>query len=271
MTGMDNARAAPGVGTQTAQAFPPAGTVRDPSSGPFIPTAPPMGTKETLDNNRKVADEATLAIPALRDNHTATVTALQALRLSNMSSGPTSSWKAKAMALLEANGLSPGDPTKMSETDWRQVAQKNLLRLAEGKAGGRTDMGLETALQANPNMDSMLANANEHVLIQDLGRLRQRMVQNMTIPRSGGNAAINHVKNYGAETDYRGFAWDMMSKAERDKILKEVEKDPKAKARLFKAIEDADEHQLFTAPDEPKKSSVVLPPRPMVNALSLAG
>lgn len=262
-TGMANAAGTAPGGTQTAQL------------GPYLRAGPPSGYTERQDNDIKIATEAATAMPALRDNLTATETALKALQLSHGFSGPTSGFQANVQAFLEANGLSPGDPTKMSDADWRQVAQKNLLRIAESQAGTRTNLGLETGLHANPNMDSLTTNANEHVLAYDIGRMRQRIAQTLEMPSADGQgSAAEHVKNFTNDTDFRGFAWDVMPKSERDAIEKEVAGNKAATARLDKALELANKWHLIQVPPSPKKQGSAAPPSSSpatpTNALAMA-
>jgi hypothetical protein len=163
--------------------------------------------------------------------------------------------QAQAPSLLTDRG-------NMSDTAWRQVLQKQLLRFAQdsGKRAG-TDLGLETQLHSNANVDAMLPAANKHVLQQDLGILRRDVAQTLTMPEpSGTGDVVKHLKNFSNDTDPRGFFWGDYDKGERDAILKEVGSGTKAREKLDKAIELGHQHGLFQVPAAAPKAATAPPP-----------
>ncbi|HEY2615984.1 MAG TPA: hypothetical protein VGI78_01470 [Acetobacteraceae bacterium] len=170
----------------------------------------------------------------------------------------------------------------MSETAWREVLAKNMLRFAQS-SGMRmnTDLGLSEALQGTANADTLLPGANRHILIDDLGRARQRMAQTDTVPQPDvTGAVIDHVRNYTRDTDSRAFVYDLMSPAERKAIDDEIAKDKSGKVgkRFDKGLEDASRLGYIKPPGAPVtpgrqgSAQPVMPPAmtPPPNALAAA-
>lgn len=193
-----------------------------------------MGTAETLQNDIKIANDAAQATGAQRTNLVAGESALQALQLAKGYTGPGTGTTARMWAFLQANDPTGAVPQgTMSDTAWRQVLAKNLLRFAQSSGmRGNTDLGLQTSIEGNANADQMLAAANEHVLVQDIGLARQRLAQTLDMPApSVGGAVANHVKTFTSTTDPRGFAWQYYSPTEQNQILAEAAAADKASGK----------------------------------------
>lgn len=276
--GRARAQATPTAGTQTAQNVPPGGMIGSPilqtPQGPVIRSGPPMGTSEVLQNDIKAHTDAALAAADQRQNLQAGESALEALKLAGNYTGPGTGTAASLYAWLQARAPQWAIPQgQMSDTAWREVLAKNLLRFAQA-SGMRmnTDLGLSEALQGTANADSILPNANREILIQDLGRARQRVAQTQLMPAPSPNGdVVNHFKTYTTDTDSRAFAWDLYSPAERKAIEAEVAKDPKAQARLDRGLVDADKVGLIKTPaPAPRQRQGAVQPAPQSNPLLAA-
>jgi hypothetical protein len=211
--------------------------------------------------------------------------ALDALKLAD--TGPSTGFFARAYAFLKAQGFTTVERGQLSDTDYRQLLQKNLLRFAQsaGKASG-TDLGLETQLHANANADEMLAGANRHVLIQDMGVLKRDIAQTQEMPEpSATGSVVKHLGSFPANTAPEAFMWNHYTQPERDAIEKEY----KDKGQLKKlddslnlavkrgAIPDpskAPPPATTTSPPRstaPGPQSFLAPPQPAQNLLQMTG
>lgn len=212
--------------------------------------APPQGQPERLAAGNKLYTEANAALPDQQKRLIAGESALEAMKLA--ATGPSTGWVANVKAWLEARGEDTSGTQGLSEAAARQVLQKQLLRFADNSAkGAGTDLRLETQIHSNANPD-MLASANRHVLLQDIGILRRDMALNKQMPQ--GEAALEHVKNFPTDTDPRGFAFDVMTPQERRAVINDVDAkdkaaDPSGKThpnrdKLNKSIQIGNEHGL---------------------------
>jgi hypothetical protein len=196
----------------------PPGVQVTPSGTPVI-QAPPQGQPQQIEQDQQLYRDHVAAMPDQQARLVAGQTALEALRLAR--TGPGTETSARMYAFLQAQGLDPGvNPNDFTSTAARQILQKNLLRFAQNTAARstNTDLGLETQLHSNANAEEMLSAANEHVLIQDLGLLRQRI--GMTkLQDPNGIGYRERVKNFPSNTDPVAFAWDFMSPSARQAYL----------------------------------------------------
>lgn len=234
---------------QTA-AQPTPQTAAQPAPEPGSPQlpllAPPQGQPDRLAAGNKLYADASAAVQDQQKRLIAGESALEAMKLA--ATGPGTGWFANAKAYLEARGEDTSGTQGLSEAAARQVLQKQLLRFADNqsKASG-TDLRLETQLHSNANPD-MLASANRHVLVQDIGILRRDMAMNKTMPQ--GEAALDHVKSFPTDTDPRAFAYDVMTKAERDAIRAQLAKDPAGQAKFNRSLQIAHEQGLIKTPGQ---------------------
>jgi len=135
-----------------------------------------------------------------------------------------------------------------ASTEAYQIARKNLLRFAQDNSGRvGTDLGLATQLESNANVETMLNSANEHILKQDIGLGRQRIAQTLEAP-TGGVGMGKHLQNFTNNTDYRAFAWDLYTDAERAAITAEAAKSKATLDKLDNSLEIAAKHGLITVP-----------------------
>lgn len=192
--------------------------------------------------------------------------ALEALKLAD--TGPSTGFFARAYAFLKAQGITTVERGQLSDTDYRQLLQKNLLRFAQssGKASG-TDLGLETQIHSNANVDDMLAGANRHVLIQDLGVLKRDIAQTQEMPAPGGGAVVKHFGDFPANTAPEAFMWNHYTQPERDAIEAQYAKDGKTQ-QLHDSLALAVKRGAI--PD-PRKAAPVVPPPPVVRPPATVG
>lgn len=250
--GQAQGRAAPRGGTQTAQ------YMQLPGGGTGIITGPPMGTKETLENDIKARTDASLGAGDQARNLQAGEKAFEALNMAGNYTGAGTGTSSSLYAWLQARAPEWAVPQgQMTDTAWRQVLAKNLLRFAQAQ-GMRmnTDLGMTEALAGSANADAILPNANREILIDDIGRARQRVAQTQLMPPpSTDGAVVKHFQTYTNDTDFRAFSWDLRSPAERKAIEEEVAKDPtgKAQQRLDQGLEDANKVGLIKVPGAPPK------------------
>jgi len=254
--GMQTARNTPSgtVPGVVAAAGPAAGTS---AAAPVYTdtTGPPAGFGEKLNNDIKAHTDASLAASDQRKNLQAGENAFEALKLAGNYTGAGTGTAAALYSWLQARAPQWAIPQgTMTDTAWRQVLAKNLLRFAQ-ESGMRmnTDLGLNEALKGTANADTILPNANREILINDIGMARQRLAQTQLMPSpSGDGAVVNHFRTYTSDTDPRAFAWDLYSAAERKAIEAEVAKDKSGKAekRLNKGLEDAARVGLIKLPGQ---------------------
>lgn len=152
--------------------------------------------------------------------------ALDALELAR--TGPGTSTVAQKLAFLQAQGIPlpfGPDPNDYSSAANYEVLQKNLLRFAQNSSQtSGTDLGLQTQIASNADADHMVNAANRHVVLQDLGLLRQRMAM-VRQQDASGVGYRDQQKNFPLDTDATAFAWDKMNPAERQAYLTKI--DPK--------------------------------------------
>ncbi len=257
----------PAVPAQPAAPAQPATPAQPASPAPATP-APiysglPPGQEDQQKANVRDYQTAVTNMPDQRKSVNAGETALEALRLAK--TGPGQGWIQKYNALAQSYGLPPATG---SDPAAYQIAQKNLIRFAQSqsKASG-TDLGLETQLAANANVDHMLQSASEHVVVQDLGLARQRIAQTMEAPDKGNNYG-EHVKTFTGQTDPRGFAWDLYTPEQRATILAEARKTKGGEEKLNRAIELADKYGLIKVPNARQAKPAAAPPPPQPNLLA---
>ena len=226
-------------------------------------TAPPQGQPDLLAKDIDVRTQANLAMPDQQKRLIAGQSALEALKLAD--TGPATGFVARVNAFFKAQGITPVPQGQLTDTDYRQLLQKNLIRFAQSSAKTTgTDLGLETQLHANANVDDMLAGANRHVLIQDLGILKRDIAQTQEMPTSGpAGSVVKHVGDFSTKTAPEAFMWDTYRPEERAAIEAQYAKDGKTQ-QLHDSLELAVRRGAI--PD-PRKAvavppAVVTPPAP---------
>jgi len=253
--------ATPTPAQPTATQPPPAAT--PPAAIPGAPAGailakPPQGQPEQLETDIKARDAAALGMSDQQKRLIAGQSALEALNLAN--TGPSTGFFARAYAFLQAQAPNTTPPQgNLSSTEYRQLLVKNLLRFAQsGAKVSGTDLGLEAQLHSNANADEMLAGANRHVLLQDLGILKRDIAQTKEMPAPSGNAdVIKHLRDFSSNTAPEAFMWDTYSPAERDAIEARYAKEGHTD-KLHHSLEIAVRHGLI--PD-PRKAAQT-PPQP---------
>lgn len=264
--------AAPTAATPSP-APPPAAPAQPPAPGGGVVTGMPTGREQTTqDLLRKDVDAQTAANTAMPDQQKRLIagqSALDALKLAD--TGPSTGFVARANAFLKAQGVTTVPQGQLSDTDYRQLLQKNLLRFAQnnGQSAG-TDLGLKTKLESNANADEMLAGANRHVLIQDMGILKRDIAQTQEMPEpSATGAVVKHIGSFPANTAPEAFMWNHYTKDERSAIEAQYAKDGKTQ-QLHDSLALAVKRGAIPDPTKPATATpprVVAPPPPVPNAL----
>lgn len=216
-----------------------------------------MGTEDTLKNDIEANRAANVAMPDQQKRLIAGQHAMDALKLAD--TGPSTGFFARANAFLKAQGITTVPQGQLSDTDYRQLLQKNLLRFAQSSAQGvspHTDLGLSTKLESNANADEMLAGANRTVLLQDMGVLKRDIAQTQEMPPASVNGdVVKHIGSYSANTAPEAFMWNSYSPEERAAIEAQYAKDGQTQ-KLHNSLEKA--VRLGAIPD-PRKAPQ--PPR----------
>jgi hypothetical protein len=202
-----------------------------PAAAPGLPpgailTEPRQGQPELLAANIKAYNEARASVPQLRGSLNAGKNAWDALQLAG-NAGPGTAWQTQWSAFAQAHGLPIGQQAVAY-----QEARKYLLNWARSQVGGgpSTDLGLETALHANPNVEDMLLPAVQDTLLNGIGTARQRLAMIEHAP-PGGVDFPGYQQQYLGETDPRGFTWNMRDRADQQRIAAAVAADPNPVAR----------------------------------------
>jgi hypothetical protein len=266
----------PPAATPATTAAPPATTTTTPPAAPPAPvaaakspafTSPPQGQPDLLAKDNEVRTQANLAMPDQQKRLIAGQSALEALKLAD--TGPSTGFFARAYAFLKAQGITTVERGQLSDTDYRQLLQKNLLRFAQssGRSSG-TDLGLETKIHENANVDDMLAGANRHVLIQDLGILKRDIAQTQEMPASGpAGSVVKHVGEFSTKTAPEAFMWDTYTPPERAEIEAKYARDGKTK-QLHDSLELAVRRGAIPDPRKPATPPPpAVPPPPAQNPL----
>lgn len=233
-----NPNAAPGAPPGRINPVPPADSpLRKPGAqpAPGVATSAPTGAEEQTKAEQESYNADVKQMPDFSRRATAGQAALEALKLVG-STGPLTDKFARLYAFAQAQGINPGvSPNDYTSPAAYQVLAKNLLRFAQDNASRstNTDLGLSTQLKGNANVEDMLPSANRHVLIQDMGLLRQRMALTKGQEASGVGYR-ERTKNFPTETDANAFAWDLMEPNERQTYLKKIDPDGKHSSDAFK-------------------------------------
>jgi hypothetical protein len=227
--------AAPGPGV--APGAPPPVPAAQPGLPPgAILTAPRQGQQELLAANIQAYNEDKAAGAGLQNSLNIGRNAYDAVKLAG-ATGPSTEWWNHVRALAAAQGINLG-PSTGSETDQYQIARKNLLQWAQTNAltSVHSDLGLGTQLGSNPNVEEMTRSANLEALTEGIGRMRQRLAMIQGAPAGGVNH-LDYRNQFMANTDPRGFTWNMYDPARQAAILKSLDADPTGAAarRLYKA------------------------------------
>jgi len=203
---------------QTAPAASP-GIVQTPA-GPAVVSAPPQGQQERLKQDQELYNTDVAKMGDWNRRATAGESALEALELVR-GTGPMQDKFQRMYAFAQANGITPGvKPGDYTRTDAYQVLAKNLLRFAQDASSrSGTNLGLETQLHSNANVEDMLPGANRHVVLQDMGILRQQMAMQKGHPDKSGAGYGERTSKFPTDTDPIAFAWDLMTPGERQTYL----------------------------------------------------
>jgi hypothetical protein len=257
----------PGTSTTlTPSPTTPPPPVPDTGLKPIVTGAPP-GTEEDV----KAWQAANAALPDQKRNITAGEAALEALQHAH--AGPGTAASAKAKAFMIAQGIPGSGFIDSNDVMQRQIAQKNLLRFAQGNGGKvGTDLGLTTQLDSNANVDTMLNSTVDHILKRDLGMARQRMVMALAAPDRGtgktefGTGMGEHTRNFTPQTDPMAFAWDKLSPGERQAHLEQIKKVEGGEKKWERSMELARKYGAFQVPTAPAPAPAAAAPAPAPTA-----
>ena len=214
---------------------------------PFV-TGPAIGTAEGIKQDQELYGGDVKTMPDMQRRSVAGKAALDALNLVS-TTGPMSDKFTRMYAFLQSQGIDPGvNPNDYGSSAAYQVLAKNMLRFAQDTASRstNTDLGLSTQLHSNANVEDMLPAANRHVLIQDMGLLRQKMAM-VKGQEEGGSGYRERTKNFPTDTDATAFAWDMMSPTERQTYLDSIKDNAKAKAKWEKSMRIARDSGVWSS------------------------
>jgi hypothetical protein len=275
------APATPAVPTPQPAAAPAPPGVSSPiiqtPAGPGVVTSLPAGQQQGIEADVTGYKNAQQAMPDQQRNLVAGESALQALQLAQSGPGTANVNRMKSFLLAQGIDLGAIDP---NSTVAYEIARKNLLRFAQSSATrSGTDLGLATQLQSNANVDTMLPQANEHILKQDIGLARQRIAQTLTAPAGGtgqsefGNGYGQHVQNFTAQTDPVAFDWDLLTPAERQAHLDEISKTQGGMDKWRRSMRIARDTGVLQLPAAPQQTGpaptppAAAAPAPQANAL----
>lgn len=253
-----------------APAATPAATTGGAQSQPATPPQPPpaqpqpeqppgiagptVATKATQEQDQTLYGQHIAQMGDMNRRNVAGKSALDALELVR-TTGPGSAGVARMLAFAQANGIPlPGgsDPNAYSSTAAYQLLAKNLLRFAQDNSVNQvhSDLGLETKLHSSANVEDMLPAANRHVVIQDMGLLRQNMAMTKGQDPSGIGYR-DRTKNYPTQYDPNAFAWDLMNPQERSAYLKQIDpngtKNTKAYTKWAESMKEARNSGVWSA------------------------
>jgi hypothetical protein len=237
------------IGSANAAPYPVVGSI--PGPGP------------QLDEDVKHYNAATTAVPDVKRNITAGESALEALDIAN--SGPGTSTTNRILSFAAAQGI-PLPAGWQSNTEAYQEARKQMLRFAQstGKTAG-TDLGLETQLHSNANIEELLKGTNRNILLQGVGIKRQELAQTLTAPPGGvgktdfGNGMADHVRNFAPKTDWHAFSWDLMNPDEREAYYKSIKDNPTQLSKWQKSMEVARDSGVWSKPPAPAPAAAPAP------------
>ena len=210
-------------------------------------TGPPQGQPEQIEQDQKLYGADVGTMPDMQRRAVAGKAALDALSLVG-GTGPMSDKFTRIYAFLQGQGIDPGvNPNDYGSTAAYQVLAKNLLRFAQDSSTrSGTDLGLTTQLHSNANAEDMLPAANRHVLIQDMGLLRQKMAM-VKGQEASGSGYRERTKNFPTDTDPNAFAWDIMSPPERQSYYNSIKDNPKARAKWEKSMQIAKDNGVWAS------------------------
>lgn len=202
-------------------------------AGPGVVAAPPQGQPESVaaDVKNFKTDQSNLPNWQTADQNLAI--AHEALKLT--SSGTNQDTLNRMYSFLSGmNMLPPGYTNDMKNFEVFRKATERVVANAGNAAG--TDAGRALAAASNPGVEYSKP-ANLEIIRNDIGKNRQQMAAIMLEDQNGTGAGYTGRRaQLASNTDFRGFAWNLYSPAEQQKILAEVGKDPAAEAKLYRAI-----------------------------------
>ncbi|HEY2417119.1 MAG TPA: hypothetical protein VGH84_04315 [Steroidobacteraceae bacterium] len=226
----------------------PAATATPATPQPASLSGPTSATLAQQQQDQALYGQDTAQMGAMNKRSIAGKAALDALELAR--SGPGTGGFARAYAFAQAQGIplpNVSDPNAYSSQAAWQVLAKNLLRFAQDSSkGSNTDLGLETQLHSNANAEDMLPAANRHVVIQDMGVLRQQMAM-VKGQDSSGTGYRDRTKNFPTDTDRNAFAWDLMTPSERQNYYESIKKNPAALAKWNKSMQIAKDTGVWSS------------------------
>ena len=229
--------------------------------------APPQGQPEQLQADQKQFIAERTALPQRQTQEQNLVHAYDALKL--ITTGKGVELASSVRNSLATLGLLPKGP--VSDETALEIFRKYTERtIADAGNAGGTDAARAVAAASNPGTP-LLTGANLAFLRNDIGKVRQQMATYLDAPdKTIGAGFGNHAANIASNTDPRGFAWDLYSKAEQTEILKSVGDSGAAHDALARAIGKA--QRLFPSkgagPVVPHSQAVPL--TPPSNALAMA-
>jgi hypothetical protein len=249
----------------------PAPVPQAPSGGPATPMAvsPPQGQPASREADQKQFIEERTALPQWHTQEQNLGHAYDALSAINTGKGMDTVSDIRNRAAALGIPMPPGELTR--ETAFEIFRKYTERAIADAGNAGGTDLARITAAASNAGT-SLISPANQVIIRNDIGKLRQRQAAVLTAPDTSVGAGYgNHSAFIAGNTDYRGFNWDMYSPAEQQQILQSVgETGTPANDALMRAIGMGRKFwpSQQTTPAQSGKQSSLAPPQR--NALAFA-
>jgi hypothetical protein len=124
----------------------------------------------------------------------------------------------------------------VTEQQLFEIVHKYTERAMIDAAGGSsTDLGKR--MQEEANAGTLLSNSTNAVILRnDMGKVLQSVAAYRDLPDKSGRGYLAARADNAANTDARGFVWDLYSPDEQNSIKKEVGESGPAHDKLAKAI-----------------------------------
>jgi hypothetical protein len=269
---------APGTTPPPASTTPPPAATQPPAGG--VATSAPMGTEETVKSDVTQFKNDQTNLPKWQTTDQNLGHAYEALKLTT--TGRSTESTHALYSFLNAQGaLPPGMEDNVKNYDlFKKYTERVIADL--GNAAG-TDQGRQLAAMSNAGTGFSTA-ANMEIMRNDIAKNRQQMAAIMTEDQNGSGYGYGGRRASVANTtDPRGFAWNLYTPAEQQKILTEVKGNKAAEAKLYKAMGMADMLNLHVTPGQtpprvpaapvvtPPGPRAMLMPQPGQNALAAYG
>jgi hypothetical protein len=224
-------------------------------------TGPPQGQPEAAKADVEQFKQDQAALPKWQTADQNLGHAYEALKLTT--SGKSTESTHAMYSFLQAQGaLPPGMTDSVTNYDlFKKYTERVIADL--GNAAG-TDQGRQLAAASNAGTSFSTA-ANMEIMRNDIAKNRQQLATTMVEDQNGTGIGYGGRKAaVASNTDPRGFAWNLYTPTEQQKILDEVRKDSTGKAdiKLHRAIGMASALGLDKTPGQTPAGPPVAVPAP---------